>query len=205
MFGVEWTVSFPVPFGLVAWLWARVMKPRVEFGSPVQRGKHADLGKSWWHIPVNVSQRLFGAGKLEDCVVFLQDSPGQTPGVRLDLRWGDMSVAGEPSERQTLHAGQVYLVPIIMRDEIGEDYNAYITESFFFAGSKVWPIPGDSKKRRLKIGISTGRFTATSKHFYLVRVPAVESNGQFTLEMQFGGGGTLPVPLEHSEAPAEHG
>lgn len=193
MFGAEWSVVFPIPFlGWAGTLWARVMKRRIMFGAPSQRATSDRPTQSWWHVPVYIDPCWYRIGALCRCRVFLEDLVG---GCMIQMRWGDMCFDQAPKEMVDLQPGEYHLVPIALRDEDGNG-EAYITDAEWFNDRAAWIIE-DHRKRRVRLVVKSGTFTATSKASYIMRTPpALHSNGQSTLEVEFEGGGSAPVPLE---------
>ena len=185
------TIAIPAGplLGFAAWL----MPPVAEFGCPVQRGKHD--GESFWHIPVQIFPRLWkkiGPATISPCKVYMDRYSGDQKTDSIQLGWGDMHFEDGKAE-ELLQKGRVVLVPIVWRSELGDDTNAYIADLNFLRDRSqlVRSIAGDRKKNKFKLRVKSGAsWEKTSAHLYMIRVPDAQSNGQFSVEMEYEGEGT---------------
>ena len=188
-------VTIAVPIGWLATLGIWIMPPRIRFGSPVQRGKAA--GESFWHIPIEICPWLFGhigPAKISPCQIYLDRFVGGQIADKIRLGWGDMHFE-EPRLEEMLKSGRPLLVPIAWRSEAGDDRNAYWADLNFVRKSREYnrSIPADRQKNKFRLRVKFGRWRRSSPHFYMVRVPSNQSNGHFSVEIEYEGEGTQGV------------
>ncbi len=97
-----------------------------------------------------------------------------------------------PREVEMLRSDHVSLIPVAWRSEAGKDRNGYFTDIVFVKdhSKKANSIPCTGDKYRFKLRVKSGSFSQTSRHFYLTRCINRQSNGHFTVEIEYEGEGT---------------
>jgi len=174
-------------FKRAVWL----MRPRIEFGAP-QQPLHAryDPQVTWWHVPVLVKPApLTRTRVIEQATVrIVDDKKPDREGI--SLRWCSRDETDHGVGEQTLVAGRIYLVPVVMRTEGEGDGSAFITNENWMLDKEdkeQWPVPPNSRNDYY-LEVWSGDRKWRSKYRYRVSVPQKDtSNGHFTLELFYGG------------------
>lgn len=164
-----------------------MLPPRIEFGSPVQRGERE--GESFWHVPIAIHPRILkkiGPATAGACRIFMDLYQGDKCEDQIELRWGDYQLQSI-TERRTLRQGEPVLVPLVRRLESENDNNAYIADTKFHKDpdSKTKPILAGTNKKRFRLRIKWNTTKRVSPHFYLIRVPIEKSNSLFSVEIEY--------------------
>lgn len=179
--------------GLMNSILLKLMPPVIDFGSPVQRANPDKEHESHWHVPITIrpSVPLIGPKDLSACEVYLDHyEVGQDNREHL-MRWGDLQFESQPRRIADLRHGHFELVPIAWRSELGGGGDGYITDAAFSLEERRFTIPikSDQAWCCFKLRTKSGTFERESKHFYRIRCPQSASNGQFSVEVEYAGGG----------------
>ena len=192
--GVDWGIQ--VPTGLLIAVWRLILPPIVQFSSPTQRAKVQEEHVSWWHVPVTARPRLIwrrlriGPQTVPVGYVHLEiEEPSDTPTI-LRMCFGD-AAAQKTISTTGLRFGDVFLIPVVRRDENDPHMRAEITDERYFSQNQQVNkyFEPDREKRRMRLLFRVGN----KRHYsdwYILRVPTIASNGQFTLECEYEGLGT---------------
>jgi len=188
----SWPFFIVGGIGLAGLAWAIVLwfvPPRVVFKSPSQRAK--DETESFWHVPITVRPAIrWGSGSLDDCRIYLDVYEGKVCKDQIRMCWGDLGFTRKPEDTCNLRHGIVSLVPICKRSETVGGFAIVTDQKFLNMGDADKIVSADRSKYRFKLRVKSGTLERTSPHFYQVRVPRSNSNGQFILEMEYEGFGT---------------
>ncbi len=159
------------------------------FGSPRQEA--GEPYRSWWHIPITVSESS-GQNRIENATVELRWDGH--PGPATLLQWRQHG-ARRGVREVTLLEGRNALVPVVLRDEgagevrgalaaaVGERLGARITGTSYLAdGVNKFPLPAG--KNLFRLAVRSGKKEWQSPHRYLMTVPPeAESNGHFNIQV----------------------
>ena len=185
-------VGAEITLGIVRRVAMKLLPPIISFGAPVQRGRESDESLSFWHIPISIKPRIFGAigpAKLGPCEILLEriDAEGRVSDT-IKLAWGDNKFSESFRDEIVLQAGKARLVPVVARRE-GEDA-AQIADVRYFQNERPKPLQSDREKHKVRFCVCVLGKKYRDKKLYLIRVPRGQGNNQFSLEIEYEGGGS---------------